>query len=32
MTVIDRGELNCGVNETIPGFGYKDSSGSLHGL
>ena len=30
--VIDRGELNCGVNETIPGFGYKDSSGRFTGF
>jgi general L-amino acid transport system substrate-binding protein len=30
--VIDRGELNCGVNETIPGFGYKDSSGVFRGF
>ena len=31
-TVIARGELNCGVNETIPGFGYKDSSGTFIGF
>ena len=31
-SVIDRGELNCGVNETIPGFGYKDSSGRFTGF
>ena len=30
--VTDRGELNCGVNETIPGFGYKDSSGRFLGF
>ncbi len=30
--VIARGELNCGVNETIPGFGYKDSSGTFLGF
>ena len=30
--VTDRGELNCGVNETIPGFGYKDSSGTFLGF
>ena len=30
--VIARGELNCGVNETIPGFGYKDSSGRFTGF
>ena len=27
-----RGELNCGVNETIPGFGYKDASGVFTGF
>ena len=27
-----RGELNCGVNETIPGFGYKDASGTFIGF
>lgn len=26
-TVIDRGELNCGVNDTVPGFGFVDSDG-----
>ena len=31
-TVIARGELNCGVNETIPGFGYKDTSGEFTGF
>ena len=30
--VIARGELNCGVNETLPGFGYKDSSGAFTGF
>ena len=30
--VIARGELNCGVNETIPGFGYKDSAGVFTGF
>jgi general L-amino acid transport system substrate-binding protein len=30
--VLDRGELNCGVNETIPGFGYKDASGTFVGF
>ena len=27
-----RGELNCGVNETIPGFGYKDAEGTFTGF
>lgn len=27
-----RGELNCGVNETLPGFGYKDSAGNFVGF
>ena len=26
-TVIERGELNCGVNDTVPGFGFVDSDG-----
>ena len=30
--VIARGELNCGVNETIPGFGYKDAAGTFTGF
>ncbi|MDE0231398.1 MAG: amino acid ABC transporter substrate-binding protein [bacterium] len=30
--VIARGELNCGVNETIPGFGYKDAEGTFTGF
>lgn len=30
--VIARGELNCGVNETIPGFGYKDAAGVFTGF
>ena len=30
--VIARGELNCGVNETLPGFGYKDSEGTFTGF
>ncbi len=31
-TVIARGELHCGVNETLPGFGYKDSAGTFTGF
>lgn len=30
--VLARGELNCGVNETLPGFGSKDSSGEFVGF
>ncbi len=30
--VIARGQLNCGVNETLPGFGYKDSAGAFVGF
>ena len=30
--VIARGELNCGVNEILPGFGYKDSEGAFTGF
>ena len=30
--VIARGELSCGVNEILPGFGYKDSEGTLTGF
>ncbi len=31
-TVTQRGTLKCGVNETLPGFGSKDSSGSYVGF
>lgn len=27
-----RGELNCGVNETLPGFGSKDTAGAFVGF
>lgn len=30
--VIARGELNCGVNETLPGFGSLDESGNFAGF
>jgi general L-amino acid transport system substrate-binding protein len=30
--VLDRGELNCGVNEILPGFGYKDADGTFTGF
>lgn len=31
-TVIDRGELNAGVNDQLPGFGYVDSDGEYTGF
>lgn len=31
-TVTNRGVLKCGVNETLPGFGSKDSSGNYVGF
>ena len=31
-TVIARGTLNCGVNETLAGFGFKDESGQFVGF
>ncbi len=31
-TVTQRGVLKCGVNETLPGFGSKDSSGQFVGF
>ncbi len=30
--VIARGELSCGVNEILPGFGFKDSEGVFTGF
>ncbi len=30
--VLERGELNCGVNETLPGFGSRDTDGNLVGF
>lgn len=30
--VIDRGELNAGVNDSLPGFGYVDSDGNYVGF
>lgn len=30
--VLDRGELNCGVNQVLPGFGSQDSEGNLVGF
>ena len=26
QVVLDRGELNCGVNETLPGFGFREAT------
>ncbi len=31
-TVLDRGELICGVNESVPGFGFLESDGSFSGF
>lgn len=31
-SVIDRGELNAGVNDQLPGFGYVDSDGNYAGF
>lgn len=31
-TVIDRGELICGVNESVPGFGFLESDGTFSGF
>lgn len=30
--VLERGELNCGVNEVLPGFGSRDTDGNLVGF
>ncbi len=30
--VLARGELSCGINEILPGFGYRDSSGAFVGF
>src|ERR687891_2981221 len=30
--VIDRGTLRCGVNETVPGFGFDPGDGSIDGF
>ncbi|OJF94043.1 amino acid ABC transporter substrate-binding protein [Alkalibacterium sp. 20] len=30
--IIDRGELNAGVNDSLPGFGYVDSDGNYVGF
>jgi general L-amino acid transport system substrate-binding protein len=31
-TVIDRGTLICGVNDSVPGFGYTDADGNFAGF
>ncbi len=32
QTVVDRGNLICGVNDAVPGFGYTDESGNFSGF
>ncbi|MDX1428930.1 MAG: hypothetical protein R3282_01530, partial [Rhodothermales bacterium] len=32
QAVLDRGELNCGVNESLPGFGVVDDQGNFSGV
>lgn len=32
QTVLDRGTLNCGVNDTLPGFGFIDANGDNVGF
>ena len=32
QTVQDRGSLNCGVNDAVPGFGYTDADGNFSGF
>ncbi|MEA3502942.1 MAG: amino acid ABC transporter substrate-binding protein, partial [Actinomycetota bacterium] len=32
QTVQDRGTLNCGVNDAVPGFGYTDAEGNFAGF
>ena len=32
QTVKDRGTLNCGVNDAIPGFGFTDADGNFSGF
>ena len=31
-TVQDRGTLNCGVNDAVPGFGFTDADGNFSGF
>ncbi|HWC13166.1 MAG TPA: amino acid ABC transporter substrate-binding protein [Actinomycetota bacterium] len=30
--IVDRGTLNCGVNETVPGFGFDPGGGEIDGF
>src|SRR5262245_28366880 len=30
--VVDRGSLNCGVNDSVPGFGFQTEDGTFEGL
>jgi general L-amino acid transport system substrate-binding protein len=32
QTVIDRGTLRCGVNNTVPGFGFETAEGQIEGF
>ncbi len=32
QTVQDRGTLNCGVNDAVPGFGFTDADGNFAGF
>ena len=32
QTIQDRGTLNCGVNDAVPGFGYTDAEGNFSGF
>jgi len=32
QTVVDRGTLNCGVNDAVPGFGFTDADGNFSGF
>ncbi len=32
QAIIDRGELICGVNNALPGFGYPNASGEIEGF
>ena len=32
QAVLDRGELNCGVNDAVPGFGFVEADGTFSGF
>jgi general L-amino acid transport system substrate-binding protein len=32
QTIIDRGTLRCGVNNTVPGFGFETAEGQIEGF